>query len=226
MNEKLRRKILDFFFPTRCPVCGELIYAEERFCSDCQSRLKRYDGDRTITGAKSFTAAYIYDENVFPAIKLLKEGVCGNADYALGNGLADRLEEEGIQDKIDVIIPVPMYRSDEIERGFNQSLLVAKIIGKRFKISVDSASVVKKRRTEQQKKLDRKMRKLNLKGVYTIKDPDHIWGKRILLVDDISTTGSTLSEIASILLESGAAAVRCAACCYTPSHDEKKTYTQ
>lgn len=217
MNENLKRKILNFFFPTRCPVCGDLIGAMEKFCNDCAQKLTRYDGDCRIIGAKSLTASFIYDENIIPAIMLMKSGVCGNADYALGNELADRLKEEGIPDMIDIIVPVPMYRRDEKTRGYNQSRLIAETLGKRLCIPVSSRAVVKIRKTDQQKKLDRKMRMLNVKGAYAVDNPEEIVGKRILLVDDICTTGSTLAEITSILLESGASEVRCAACCYTPN---------
>lgn len=221
MNEKLKRKILDFFFPTRCPVCGELIGSMERFCGACTRNLHRYDGENNIRGAVGFTASFVYDSSIIPAIMLMKDGICGNAGYALGNELADSLENDGAADKIDVIIPVPMYKSDERARGYNQSAIIAGIIGKRLDIPVSAGAVVKIRRTKQQKKLDRKTRMMNVKGVYAVGSPETISGKRVLLVDDICTTGSTLTELTELLLENGSAEVRCAVCCQTPDPQEK-----
>ncbi len=225
MSDKLKRKILDFFFPTRCPVCGELSGTFDRFCKDCKLKLHRYDGNYNVSRAVSFTATFVYDQSISPAIMLMKNGVCGNADYAFGNELADRLNEECVSDKIDIIIPVPMYRRDKKIRGFNQAELVAKVVGKRLGILVDSGSLAKIRRTKQQKSLDRKMRMVNVKGAYDVTVPEKIYGKRILLIDDICTTGSTLTELTALLLNNGASEVRCAACCKTPDLSEKKIPT-
>lgn len=222
MNEKFKRKILHLLFPTKCPVCGCFIGSMDRFCSDCAGKLHRYSGELNIKGAESFTASFIYDDSIIPAVMLMKDGICGNAGYALGNELADKLEDDGIVDKIDIIIPVPMYRSDERARGYNQSDIIARVIGKRFGIPVADRAVVKIRRTKQQKTLDRKMRMLNLKGAYSVRSPEIIFGKRILLVDDVCTTGSTFTELTSLILENGALEVRCAACCHTPDVHENE----
>lgn len=221
MNEKLKRKILHLLFPTRCPLCGSFIGSMERFCDDCDGKLHRYNGNYYIRGAAGFTASFVYDKNIVPAIMLMKDGICGNADYALGNELADRLEDDGTAAKIDVIIPVPMHRSDERARGYNQSEVISRIIGKRFGIPVADGAVVKIRRTKQQKMLDRKTRMLNVKGAYVVRSPETIFGKRILLVDDICTTGSTFAELTALILENGASEVRCAACCHTLDPHEK-----
>lgn len=221
MNEKFKRKILHLLFPTRCPVCGDFIGSMDRFCNDCDGKMHRYNGNHYIVGSESFTASFVYDKNIIPAIMLMKDGICGNAGYALGNELADKLEDDGIVDKIDVIIPVPMHRSDERVRGYNQSDVIARVIGKRFGIQVNDRAVVKIRRTKRQKTLDRKTRMLNLKGAYAVSSPEIICGKRILIVDDICTTGSTFTELTALILENGALEVRCAACCYTLDPHEK-----
>ncbi|MBR3760039.1 MAG: ComF family protein [Ruminococcus sp.] len=215
MSERLKRKILHIFFPARCPVCGEVIGYMDRFCSECSDKLENIVDSEEIKGAKSFTTAFAYDENTRPAIMLLKDGICGNADYAMGNELADCLADRGVLERIDMIIPVPMYKSDQSLRGFNQAELIAKVIGRRFHIPVSVGTVIKNRKTKQQKSLDREMRKKNLAGAYSIRKPQNIAGKRVLLVDDVSTTGSTLTELTSLLLLAGASEVSCAACCKT-----------
>ena len=222
MFEKFKRKILHAFFPTRCPVCGEFIGHMDSFCCKCMDKLNNTDKVEKINGARSFTTAFVYDENIRPAIMLLKDGICGNADYALGNSLADALAEQNVPERIDVIIPVPMYKSDRLKRGFNQSELIATVIGRRFNIPISSEAVVKNRKTEQQKTLNREMRKQNLEGAYAICKPKKIAEKRVLLVDDVSTTGSTLQELTSLLLSAGASEVSCAACCKTSEYRKKK----
>ena len=204
--------------PTRCPVCGAFIGAMDSFCHECEKKLIKYTGSFSIEGASGFTAAYIYDENSSKAVILMKKGICGNADYALGQALADKLRSDGIPVKCDVIIPVPMHRSAKSERGYNQAELISKELSRIFDLPVDSKNVIKSRRTAAQKKLNRIQRQSNLKGAFSIRDDTLIKGKTILLVDDVCTTGSTLRELTALLTEHGAKAVYCAACCKTPPH--------
>lgn len=216
MTYLLKRKLLHLFFPTRCPVCGIYIGAMERFCSNCVEKLTRYEGSFSIKGAESFTAAFVYDDVIKPAVFLLKDGVCGNADYALGGELADRLKAEGIAKNIDVIVPAPMHRRDVRRRGFNQSSLIAKELGRMLNIPTDMKSVTKVRHTHTQKGLGKGGRTINLRNAFSASEV--LRGKRVLLVDDICTTGSTLREITAAIKKAGAASVRCACCCKTNSH--------
>ncbi len=216
MKFETKRKVLHFFFPTRCPVCGEVIYALDRFCKNCPETLTPYEGDFIPDHAAGFTAVYEYDENIRPAINLLKSGVCDNADYALGGELADALALNGTAEKIDVIVPVPMYKKQLRKRTYNQSLLIADVISRQLDIPVDRDSVVKVRETTSQKTLGKADRKNNLKDAFAVSFPDKIKDRKILLVDDICTTGSTFEELVKVLLESGAAEVYCASACKTP----------
>lgn len=215
MDYFTKRNILHFFFPNRCPVCREVIHSNEKFCEKCYSELNHYSGEFEIENSDSFTAPLVYDEKVNQAIFLLKDGICGNSDYALGELLAQKLKENGISKKTDIIIPVPMYSYDEKRRGYNQSVLIGKQLERIIGIKCDSKIVVKTRSTVEQKTLSKRERHENLKGVFRIDNPEKIKGKRVLIVDDICTTGSTLSEIADLLKENGAEEVHCAACCKT-----------
>lgn len=214
MRYTLKRKLLHLFFPTRCPICGDIIGAMERFCSDCAAALAPYDDKMSIEGAESFTAAFRYDDQVKPAIFLLKRGIDGNASYALGGALADRIRAEGFANDIDIIIPTPMHRRDIWRRGFNQAVLIAREVGRELGIAVDEKAVAKLRRTRAQKELDSLSRARNLKNAFTA-DSAKLKNKRVLLIDDICTTGSTLRELTSIIIKNGATSVRCACCCKT-----------
>ncbi len=221
MNSDLKRKLLHFLYPTRCPVCGEFIDASERFCQDCYNKLNRYNGSFTVRGTSGFTSVFVYDENISPAVMLLKNGVCGNADYALGGELADKLKKDGIAQKTDLIIPVPMHKKAKRSRTFNQAELIAKVIGESLGIPVCTNAVTKNKSTAAQKNLNRLWRQFNLKGAFEVTQKSLIENKRILLLDDICTTGSTFAEIAEVLLTNGAAEVMCASCCKTPPPKRK-----
>ena len=212
--------------PTRCPVCESFIGAMDRFCPECEQKLVPYTGSFAVKGANGFTAAYVYDENSSPAVILIKRGVCGNADYALGQALADRLRDDGISGKFDLIVPVPMHRSSRRERGYNQAELIAKELSRTFSVPVAAKCVIKRRKTAAQKELNRLQRQSNLKGAFEVTDTETIKGKNVLLVDDVCTTGSTLAELTAVLLNSGAKSVYCAACCKTPPPKRQNNPTQ
>jgi competence protein len=203
-------------------VCGEIINASESFCDGCYEKINRYSGSFNLENAKSFTAAFVYDENITPAINLLKNGTCGNADFALGNELAKRLKENGTAGLIDIIVPVPMFRSDKRARGYNQSELIAKTVGRVLNIPVSSRAVIKVRKTAPQKNLNRIMRAINIMKAFYVAEPKTLSGKSVLIIDDICTTGNTLKEIAKLLIKSGVKEVHCASCCKTPPSKRKK----
>ncbi len=227
MDYMLKKRLISLIFPARCPVCSEVIFPHEDFCEKCLDELTKYNDSFKIRGAKSFTAAFEYNEKISPAIILLKRGVKGNAPYALGTALAAVLKNSGISQDIDVIIPVPLYKSDKRERGFNQAELIAKEVGRITKTNVSTDIVEKIRKTNPQKTLKKRERKVNLKNAFDVKLSDKIKGKCILLVDDVCTTGSTLTEITELLRKSGAAEVHCAVCCKTPNiKKEDENYEQ
>jgi ComF family protein len=96
------------------------------------------------------------------------------------------------------------------ERGFNQAVLLARRIGKKLACEVDPHLLKKTKATPAQALLARDERKKNVKGAFLIADAKRVMGKRILLVDDVATTGATLNEAAKILVKSGAAGVEAA----------------
>lgn len=217
----LRRVLLNIFFPNRCPVCRSIIGAEDRFCENCDGKLKRYSGSFNIRGASASAAALEYDRTSSRAVYLMKNGVCGNAAYALGGELADKLKSSGIADKTDILIPIPMHSSDIRRRGYNQAELIAKEVGRIIGKPCVCNNAVKIRKTEQQKKLSRTERRSNLRDSFDIRDSSVLRGKNILLIDDVCTTGSTMEELTRLIKHSGANEVYCAACCKTPSYSLK-----
>lgn len=108
---------------------------------------------------------------------------------------------------VDVIIPIPLHYTRMIKRRYNQSALLAKELNKLCGIPVDLAGVVRHRKTKPQVEFSGHERIKNVKGAFRVKHPDKLCGKRVLLIDDVMTTGSTLKECALAILEAGAASV-------------------
>ena len=99
----------------------------------------------------------------------------------------------------DTIIPVPISKKRMKERGYNQSLLIARELSKYAKIPLQANCLFKTRNIIEQSKLNKEQRKENIQNVYELKNGEILTNKRILLVDDIYTTGSTVNECAKIL---------------------------
>lgn len=200
--------MLHWLFPPRCLVCREFISAPLALCETCEGRWPRLD-------PPSFTAPSL--EHVFAAGRykgILLELIVRlkyRKEERLARPLADRmlgvfrphLETE----TFDVILPIPLHVKRLRERGFNQALLLGRRIGKMLDISVDPLSLYKKEATAPQAELKREARIRNLKGVFAVRREEKIKGKKVLLVDDVYTTGATMEAAARELLKAGAASV-------------------
>lgn len=104
----------------------------------------------------------------------------------------------------DLLVPVPLHKDRLRERGFNQACLLARAVGKKLKIPMNPFLMEKKMPTLPQVMLKGEERRQNLKGVFILKDKAAIQGKKIMLVDDVYTTGTTVEALAKCLVRSGA----------------------
>ncbi len=133
-----------------------------------------------------------------------------SGDLGLGNALGGLLLEAASlhpYERFDYIIPVPLHPKRLRRRGFNQSLELSRILGRRIHIPVRSDCLIKTIHTPPQSSMERKLRLKSLKKVFAVRD-EQLKDKRILLVDDIMTTGSTLEECSKTLLRAGISEVR------------------
>ena len=140
----------------------------------------------------------IYDDASAKAIHRFKYNRDTTYSRPLGSIISSYSELKGL----DMVIPVPLHIKRLRERGFNQSLLLAKAVGKSHRITVEPYTLKRIRWTEPQVNLSGKERKLNVKGAFEVQKD--VKGKRILLVDDVYTTGATVRECSKILKKSGA----------------------
>lgn len=175
----------------RCKKCGKALEKEEaEYCQDCQRTRHVYE-----QGIGIFT----YDERMKDSLMKWKYG--GRRDYGEFYGRAAAFYGQGYvkQWGIQGIIPVPLHKRKERQRGFNQAAMVAEIMGQKWNIPVYEGCLRKVTQTEAQKKLGAAQRRLNLKGSFAGTPGE--WGlRRVLLVDDVYTTGSTIDAAAKEIL--------------------------
>ena len=178
-----------------CKKCGKPIrYEEKEYCGDCVEKNLWYEQGRSV---------WLHTGNVPWSIYQFKY----HNRRIYGKFYAKelfRLYGELIRKwKIDVIIPIPLYSKRRRKRGFNQSEIIAKQLGKLMNIPVNGKAVVRVHNTKPQKELSHKERKKNLKDAFRV---TRYWKgqKRVLLIDDIYTTGSTIDSVAKVLKEKGA----------------------
>lgn len=214
MNRLLLRHLTALIYPVRCPICSKVIGADESFCDECENELVKYTGNFRIPKAEKFISAFEYNNKIASAVFIMKDGISGNAPYALGKAVAERIKSEDMN--IDFIVPVPMFGENLKKRGFNQAELIAKEVGYLLNISVFNDLITKNRKTLAQKNLTKIQRQNNLKNAFSVTDKTTVKNKNILIIDDVCTTGSTLSEITNLLLDSGASEIYCACACKTP----------
>lgn len=173
-----------------CPVCGRPDFTE--ICPSCWENRPPY---------KMARAAGLYEGILKEGIQRLKYNGHRHLVPTLGGFLirAFRKENEW-QGKIDLVIPIPMDKRRQRERGFNQSELLARYLSKSLSIPFNNHILLKSRRTSPQVNLTREQRLVNLVDVFYLSPNASISGKRILLVDDVYTTGATVTECTNTLL--------------------------
>ncbi len=208
----IHRKILNLIFPKRCAGCKKL---ETYICSDCLNNIDL--ADRTEV-TKGVVALFNYHDKVLKKLiwQLKYHGrreiaqILGRTAYAhLIEDLAERKMWNGRDEKI-LIIPVPLARSRERARGFNQAELLAKAFcdgdQQNFEILTDVLVKVKNTPTQVSLK-NREARLKNLHGAFKVSRPEKIKDRDIILIDDVATTGATLTECRKTLRAAGAHSV-------------------
>lgn len=185
-----------------CAVCGESLpvisgNASEQLCSLCKEEPPAYE---------KAVAYGAYDGGLRELIHLLKYEQVVPAAGVLGGMLAKAVSKLSLQGAI-VIIPVPLHRSKKRQRGFNQSELIVRAALKNLPelhATLDPKVLERVRATVSQIGLTRPQRKENLRGAFRVAHPSTVKGASVLLVDDVFTTGTTISECARVLRRAGA----------------------
>ena len=210
---------LDLLFPPKCILCSRLLQHQETdLCKTCRLEAPTCSGrKKSITFVMVWTAVYYYEGTVRESLLRYKFG--GRQHYAAAYGrlLAARISEE-LHGEFDLLTYVPVSTRRRLRRGYDQVLLLAKAVGRELGI-VPVPVLQKVRHNAAQSSLQGpEQRHANVLGAYRVSKPERLVGRRVLLLDDIITTGATLSECARVLRTAGASQVVCAA---VAAHREK-----
>jgi len=194
------RELMPAPFHPLCTVCGIPFdgAGDDHWCSSCLQSPPSFDFAR---------AAIIHDgpgRNLIHAFKY-------NAKIHLRRPLA-LLIVENVTDFVlahrpDLIVPVPLHVKRLRSRGFNQAVLLGEVLAREWHIPLQRQAMKRMRWTEPQINLSADLRRKNVKGAFSVSDAALVAGKRVLLVDDVFTTGSTVEECSKMLKRAGAAEV-------------------
>ncbi|MBN2883116.1 MAG: ComF family protein [Clostridia bacterium] len=201
--------ILDIIFPHPCIYCGKFKDTDEfGFCAECMESLPMKLNKRVNT-----FYLFEYDKRISTLLKISK--YAGRPYYVrMLASLMGKLMAEN-KTSYDLTAFVPMHKRSFSIRGYNQSQIAAEAIARKLRIPVCSKCLKKVKKNKKQAGLGKAERRYNVKDVYK-SSATYVKGKRILLVDDIMTTGSTLNECEKELRYAGAANVERAVVAYTP----------
>ena len=205
--------LIDLIFPRHCYVCGEVLSREEKdLCLDCLYKLPKIEEIHLEEIEKVFwgkfdvisATSYIYYRKESPYNNLLHKMKYGNHPQVgrrMAMMAAENLIETGFFDGIDAIVPLPLSKKKKRQRGYNQCDYIAEGLSLKSGIPVIKDCVVRNKSNETQTHKNRDERWKNVEGIFSLTNPEQIEGKHILLVDDILTTGATLTNCAIAMQE-------------------------
>ena len=207
--------LMDLIFPPRCIFCRAVIPSGAQICKKCDEEIQHINAVKSMNvpvAGKTISCAvpYSYDGQVRQSIIRFK--FQGQKQFAAfyAEKIGEQIQKSYGNLKFDAITSVPISSKRRKLRGYNQSELIARAVSKQINLPYRDY-LRKVTDNKEQHKLCEMERRKNVRGVYRPLHEDEIIGKKILLIDDIVTTGATLCECVSVLFQSGAAEVACAA---------------
>lgn len=214
--------VKQLLFPRRCPICDEIVVPfGEKICPQCVPKRsllmrsycmkcgKKVQEQRELCedcrrrGHVFFRGRALYEyESVAASIYRFKYS--GRQEYAefYGEELARYLGDFIREMKPDALIPIPLHKSRQRARGYNQAALLARSLGRQLEVPVLEKYLLRVKKTTPLKRLNPKERQNNLKRAFNIREND-VKLKSVIMVDDIYTTGSTVDEAARVLMDCG-----------------------
>ncbi|GFO65717.1 ComF family protein [Geomonas paludis] len=233
----LLRPLIDLLFPPLCHACkgaipatgaeepppqpficadclGKITFLTSPLCTRCGAPFATGDGRDHTCGAclshppsHTCRSAAVLAGPLQEMIHRFKYGGKMHLADPLGLLAYQRLEQFLDEANPDCVVPVPLHRKRLRQRGYNQSQLIGEVLGKKLRVPQVVGNLRRLRWTEPQTGLDAGDRVTNVKGAFGVRDPKALAGKRVLLVDDVFTTGSTLGACADALRDAEVAAV-------------------
>jgi len=220
---------IDIIWPRSCLACGDALDGEERWlCGSCAGKVlplgdnvcprcgkplgpyqaKPKGGCHICRNRPLFFSEVVagvrYGGPVRELVLKAKFARLAIAVHPLHEYLSAAASRKGVGERADVMVPVPLSRRREWQRGYNQAELLARRLAGRLKLRVLPRVLVRVRATQAQASLAPRERCKNLSGVFAVRRPAMVAGKRVVLVDDVMTTGATCAECARALRKAGA----------------------
>ena len=205
--------LIDIIFPRSCSVCGNpLSGSEQDICINCLMELPRIGEYKTDNPIEKLFWGILPVERVASYIHYSKESPYNNLIHRMkysdrpeigermAETAANELMKQGFFTGIDIIVPLPLSKKKKRQRGYNQCDYIAKGISKATGITVDSNSVIRHIANATQTHKHRDERWKNVENIFSVTDAAALSGKHILLVDDVLTTGATLTSCGSAIL--------------------------
>lgn len=231
MLKSLGSALLDFVFPPLCHVCRSFVTdaGSLHICPDCLAGMGPVPepactvcgipfqgaGESHTCGAclldpppyEFARAALVYDGPAREMVHRLKYNYQTHLRRPLALMTANRLADFTGKWQPDLLVPVPLHVKRLRRRGFNQAVLLGEVLAREWGVPLERRAMQRIRWTEPQINLSAAERRDNVKGAFAVADPTQVAGRRVVLVDDVLTTGSTVEECSRILLRAGAARV-------------------
>lgn len=225
--------MVSLLYPPACVICSADVTSRKYLCGECETKLVRIKPPFCSKCSEPFQGAItnpfncancahrtLYFENAVSAFRsggILRRVILDfkyrrqiHLRHLVASWLFAALDDDRLRVReFDLIIPVPLHPARERERGFNQAALLAELLSARM--SIPARPVLERTRyTTTQTAFDRAERMENLRGAFRLRKNADVRQRRILLIDDVLTTGSTLSECARVLRRGGARSVHAA----------------
>ncbi|CAN5435443.1 ComF family protein [soil metagenome] len=208
---------ISLLFPNACFICDEgLAKGEKYLCTGCIYRLpktnshllrenpliQRFHGILEVKAVISYLN-FIKKGSVPKLFYKMKYENFAEIGEILGRWFGQDLKESGFKEEYDIVMPVPLHKSKLRKRGYNQSDGIAKGIAEILELPWDNKSLFRSIKNISQTSMGRIERWKNVENIFTVKNQENVEDKRILLVDDVLTTGATLEACGAALLNAG-----------------------
>ena len=209
---KVLDSIIDFIFPPACPVCGGAFIKEGIICQDCRNAIIKCSFEykappRNIEHTDNICILLPYNTHCRTLIHSLKYHGMPSIGLFLGDLMGRKVLQHFSLPENTLIVPVPLHPTRLRERGYNQSERIAQGFAAFTGLEIAETMLIRIRPTETQTVLDGEQRAHNVRNASRFNGITSLSGRSVILIDDVMTTGSTISECARALKEGGAGVV-------------------
>ncbi len=201
--------LLDLIYPPVCGICDKI--NKKNLCKKCELKIKKYEINKIEDYRNDNLKYFDYQIKMFRYENIIREKII---DYKFNEKaylyktfekmILKTKKTYSFLKKYDIILYVPMFKKHKLIRGYNQSELIAQRLSNVLGIKLEKNNLVKIIETKKQSTLTKNQREKNVKNAFKLKNPEKIKDKKVILFDDIYTTGSTVNECSKILKKAGA----------------------